>query len=369
MASLYRCLPRDDFSAYQALVPHIQSLIQCPQKQADTWEALMKNHITYLRLRGKENEAKLQLQNMLNNYTESDGPEDPIELSLKSSLLVTHRNRSELYEGEKLGVELVQTLSRVQGETGKATIEAMKNLAVIYANLNRYEEATMLLSRLFDAIKQPEVVNRNRKFSMEIKLLFAGRVLTMQKSRLKEAEEMIMECIQFWSKVNGKLELEALSELAYCYAAQDEPAKVEEVCLKVLNADSSVLSYVSYARKLCLLQLYGSYKAQGHPEKGKQLFSETLQRLTTLYGKAHPYTLYVSYLLASTWRDCGSLENAIDLYRETLALQRKLLSKSNRDLNTTRKGLEKAEAMLAARRQTNLSEKKKRKKRWNWAND
>ena len=279
---------------------------------------------TLYRLGRLEEAADLQTQ-ILEVSKAQLGENNPNTLARMSTLALTYKALGRSKEAEKL-----QVLNYTLGPEHAETWTSMLNLAHIYTDQDRHEEAEKLelqvlkLSQNLLGEKDPETLRSMHNLA----------VTYNKQCRWDEAEKLSLEVIKLQEGRIGKEHpdtLYSMAMLAYTYNEQGRWDEAEELSTKVVKLQEEVIGKEHPNTLTSKANLAYTYNEQGRGDKAEELLLNCLRLRGEVLGKEHPETLTTKHNLAYACKDQGRVSEAIQLTQECMEVRTRVLGADHPD--------------------------------------
>lgn len=352
MAGLFSIERRDDLSAYPVLCPHIRPLFgSVGEGDVSVWVVLLDEYVDYQTWIGNAKRMQGLVQGIIDAYPElEDSAADRVQVILLELMCSVGDTRA-----LEFGQKLLQTL--VNGGKMKTELQ----LALMYRattmtarcleNAGRVEEAANALTQLHDVIRQ--VPGPGHPRMMEITLELARVNMRLGPEKLKEAEKQIKNLIELSTARNGvenRNTIGGMCLLAKCYLEQNQFKEAENLRLRLMELDSSILPYTAWARIECASDLSRCYAAQNQLEKAELTLSQAVDKLKEIQqGGLSQQSAWLLAHLGQIWVRWNRLEDAKELHSEVLEYYQQTLHEDNPYIADARERLEEIDRMLRER--------------------
>ncbi len=226
--------------------------------------------------------------------------------------------------GPRIGMKVTEMLERGvrEAETLSADppvqAELMHNLASIYQQLGRLDEADALFARSLDRRREalgpdsPEVAES----------LVAIGLLRVDQARLEEGEALIRDGLTLARKrLPPEHPAVAAASLALGQVLRERGAHDEAIgVLRDAVARQSGSGAAPIDQAAALSALAAAHYSAGHYDESRALYRDVLARHRAILGGAHPLVAGDIASLAAIEQDLGYYEKAEALLRESLAI-------------------------------------------------
>ena len=254
--------------------------------------------------------------------------EPVIEASIRETLGRTYRRLGEIKSAEP---HLERAFAICKGELGERhpeTLYAMSNLAVLYNEQDRYEEAGRLFSV---ALKNLRVVAGEEDRST---ISCTNNLATVYSKlgRHAEAEALYNRALEVSRRVLGAEHLEtlaAMNNLASLYEKRGQHKKAEELYVKTLEITHKALGEEHPQTLSTMYNLAKLYQDQNLYTKAEQLYNKALEMSRRVLGEEHPDTVQCINNLAVLFFKQGRYKSAEPLFVKTLDIRRRTLGEED----------------------------------------
>ncbi|CAG9949995.1 unnamed protein product [Clonostachys rosea f. rosea IK726] len=230
-----------------------------------------------LREEGRSKEAEEAHKEAGTIYREILGEEDHNTLTSMGDLALIWWDLARFEEAEKLLIKVIELRKRVLGDEHPDTIISMGNLAqTIYGEAEKLQTKVLDLCKRFRGEEHPETLIGMNNLAQTIRDL----------GRLGEAEKLQTKVLDLCKRFRGEEHSETLRAMGN------------------------------------LAQIISDLGRLGEAEK---LQTKVLDLCKRVHGEEHPATLNSMNHLAHTWRKLGRPDEAIEMIMECMELQKRIL--------------------------------------------
>ncbi|KAL9608026.1 MAG: hypothetical protein Q9167_007113 [Letrouitia subvulpina] len=226
-----------------------------------------------------------------------------------SALVFDYNGRWE--EAQKLEEQAVESTKKSFGVEDEMTLQIMANLASMYAEQERFEEAEELLAHVLKVRRTTYGENHPDMLDAE-KLLVP--LVEAEKQILGPEHAITFRCMDFLA-----LTQERLGQLD----------KAKELKIHVLEVRKKILGPEHPDTALCMTNLAATYSTIGEQNKVEQLGIQGLEMLKRVWGPENPSTLGAMAILACIYHRTGQLDKAIQLMATYVGGRRKALGENH----------------------------------------
>jgi tetratricopeptide (TPR) repeat protein len=227
--------------------------------------------------------------------------------------------------------EWLEHLLAIREQEGKENTElasALNDLALVYADQSRYEEAEPLYRRSLE-IKEKTLGKDHPSVATTLNNL-AG--LYRQQGRYEEAEPLYKRSLEIWEQSLGKEHpyvAAALNNLAGLYRHQGRYAEAEPLYKRSLEIRENKLGKDHPSVATTLNNLAELYRQQGRYAKAEPLYKRSLEIQEDKLGKDHPSVATTLNNLANLYNSQGCYAEAEPLYKRSLEIREDELGKDH----------------------------------------
>ena len=233
-------------------------------------------------------------------------------------------------EAEVLEMKVLDTRNRILGAEHPDTIEAMANLALIYASLGKYAEAEKLQMQVLDA--------SNRILGVEhpgtIKAMGNLAETYQYLGKYREAEKLKIKVLDTRNRMLGVVHpdtMSAMGSLAATYHYLGKYMEEEKLMVQVLDATNRILGMEHPHTMRAMDHLALAYRSMGRYTEAEKLDIQVLDARNRILGVEHPDTIRAMGNLASTYRKLGKYTEAEKLDIQVLDSRNRILGVEHPD--------------------------------------
>ena len=316
-------------------------------------------------------ESKLHLTKALSLFRSLSNRDQNATLATMNELAVVHDALGNHVQAEPLFSSLLRRREMLLGESHPDVIRARIDLANLYRNIGRYEEAEQLcslaltqlkesetgeanpdllrclsnLSKIYldrDKLPQAETLARNAHELSRIHLgeehpdtlRRAARLAETMHAlkRLDEAEKLSQETVEGMKEILGEEHpdtLSAMDSLAKIVAAGGQKELALSHYRTILSTKESVLGNMHPGTFETMKAIAQLQKETGSMEEAEKTFFEIYERMEKKEGYKHPETLRVTNDLADIYLAREKWEESFSLSERILETELKILGKED----------------------------------------
>jgi tetratricopeptide (TPR) repeat protein len=260
------------------------------------------------------------------------GPEHPNTAQSLHDLADLYRNQGRYEEAGSLYRRALELREKVLGPEHPDTATTISNLAELYRNQGHYQEAEPLYKRAFEIWEKvlgPEYSNTAISNLAE---------LYREQGRYQEAEALYKRALAIFLSVFGPEHpnvATATHNLALLYYGQGHYQEAEPLLRRGLEIWEKVLGpeHPDIARSINSLAVL--YVTQGRYGEAEPLYNRALEIREKVLGPEHPDTATTISNLAELYRNQGHYQEAEPLYNRALEIQEKVLGPEHPNVATT----------------------------------
>ncbi|KAL8914575.1 MAG: hypothetical protein Q9172_007051 [Xanthocarpia lactea] len=258
--------------------------------QASTWAAI------YLKKCGLYQKAASMHRHSYELGKATIGEEHPNTLVSMGNLAAIYCQQGRLEEAEGLGLGVLEIRKRVLGEKHPATLGSIANLVRIYIHQGRWKEAEGLQEDVLETMKRvlgeehPDTLGSMANLAMTY----------WKKGRSKEAEGLAVGALEARKRVLGEEHpetLNSISALALMYSVPGRLTEAEGLEVGVLESSKRALGEEHPGTLTSMNNLAFTWKRQGQDAKAISLMGECVHLRTRVLGANHHHTLASSEAL------------------------------------------------------------------------
>ena len=282
---------------------------------------------TYWRL-GEYAAAELHLERARLLRQRELGEEHTDTLASMNNLAILYRDQGRNDEAEPLQVRTLQIQKRVLGEEHQETLRSMINVAILYWRQGRYDDAEPLYLKTLEIQKRvlgeahPDTLNAMNNLAL----------LYDSQGRYDNAEPLHLQTLEIKKRVLGEEHSETLvtmQNLANLYRNQGRYDDAELLHVKTLEIRKRILGEDHPSTLASMNDLAALYDNQGRYEEAERLETKTLEIMKRVLGQEHPHTLAAMHNLAILYEDRGRYDDAEPLFVKTLEIGKRVLGEEH----------------------------------------
>ncbi|KAM3504856.1 hypothetical protein MY11210_008194 [Beauveria gryllotalpidicola] len=266
------------------------------------------------------------------------GPDHPDTLVSMGNLALIYYNQGRWEEAEELCMQLTETSKTKLGADHTNTLIIMSNLASIYTDQGRWEEAERLEVQVMETRKAKLGANHLGTLNSMSNLasIYSNQGQWEKAERL---EEQVMETRTTKLGADHPDTLDSMNNLASIYSDQGRLKEAERLEVQVMEARTAKLG-ADHPDTLDSMNILASvYSSQGRWEKAERLEEQVMKTRTTKLGATHPSTLNSISNLAVTYSNQGRLEEAERLLVQLIEASKMKLGADHPDTLTSMNNL------------------------------
>jgi serine/threonine protein kinase len=265
------------------------------------------------RMLAESTKAEQHWLRALEIYRQHYGQEHPATLRAMDGLYWVYDDQERHFDAERLRTEMLQIGPDIDEAPHAGNMGA---LAHTYHHLGKYKEAEFLYNRLFEKVRRERGENYVRLYPFAVCNL--ARVYADQ-GRYDEAERLFCKTLETagWD-AESRWRLVYTSDLADMYRDQGRYGQAEQLLAKTLAAERRVLGDGHKLTLKCMYALGRVYTAQKCYEDAKSLLYEGLKFGRDLLRERHPATLRFVNALAVLHTKQGNYAEAEMFFNEAL---------------------------------------------------
>jgi len=267
-----------------------------------------------------------------------------------------HRARAYHIRQEQLGDKHIETsksltdLAQIYGDRGRyeeakqiyATQNSRNGVALMLMALGRYEEA----EKLWLEMLQTKPHSQEQWFDPDVRPFITGNLgeLYIYQGRYDEAEKLLLRTLKDgtsrWDE-ESPYTLVYMSRLGAVYRAQDRHKEAEYLLLETLEIIKRVWGKREwhYATLYCRSELAQLYADQGRYDETEPLCVEVLDTAREMLGNQHCYTLTFINRLAALYSVQGRYTDAEALFKEAVETGRQKFGDNHPNILESMNGL------------------------------
>ena len=220
------------------------------------------------------------------------------------------------------------------GKQSEETANSLNNLANLYLNQGKYEEALPLYLRALE-IWENVLGKEHPNVATSLNNL---AILYYSQGKYEEALPLYLRALEIFEKVLGKEHpdvAQSLNNLAYLYNSQGKYEEALPLYLRALEIKEKVLGKEHPHVATSLNDLALLYANQGKYEEALPLYLRALEIGEKMLGKEHPNVATSLNNLANLYANQGKYEEALALHLRALEIREKVLGTEHPDVATS----------------------------------
>ncbi len=252
------------------------------------------------------------------------GPDHPNTLASMGNLASIYQNQGRWEEAEELEVQVIERRKRVLGVENPDTLTSMECLASTYRDQGRWKEAEELGIQLIETsvrvlgLEHPDTLTSMGNLASTF----------WNQGRWEEAEELDVQVMNSRKVVLGPEHpdtLISMGSLASTYWNQGRGKEAEELDVQVMETSLRVLGPDHPSTLTSISSLASTYWNQRRWEEAEKLDVQVMETRKRVLGLEHPDTLTGMSNLASTYRNQDRWEEAEQLGMQVMQTRKRLL--------------------------------------------
>ena len=254
-----------------------------------------------------------------------------VEASLRSTLASALRALGESDEALPHLERAVELFRDALGIEHTFTLAAMNDLAGVYTELARYEDAERMMLEALEARLALFGDQEEGVLTLKNNLAF----LYDQLGRYSESEPLHSEVLEKRLRLAGEenvLTLISMNNTAWVNLRLDRRERARELWTRKLEIASRVLGDDHPETLSSHLWLAQVALADGEPARVVEIAPPALERATTALGETHPLTVTLLESLATAREQLGEHDQAVTLFGAVLAARRELREEGHPDV-------------------------------------
>jgi tetratricopeptide (TPR) repeat protein len=261
---------------------------------------------------------------------EAFGDSDPHTLTSMNNLAVVYNDLGRYDDAEPLMVKALQRTKDLFGERSTDTTSCMSTLASVYVHQGRYELAESLYAGALKLLREL----KGDRDPETIKSLSNLAFVYEQEGRYKDAENLSRQASSLYRRVLGPLHPDTLSSqanLASVYVEEGLYPQARKLFTVTFRQRQRVLGDRHPDTINSLNSLATLSEDEGHYVEAERLHQQVLQRRREVLGDRHPDTLSAMSNLATDLSHEGRYIDAERLAKDALDLRKSALGSKNPD--------------------------------------
>lgn len=258
------------------------------------------------------------------------GEEHIRSVNAMNNLAVLYATQGRFDEADSLYTKSLEVKQRILGDTDDFTLTTMSNQGDLLRQQGRFEEAERILVRAADTCR--------RELGMQSlvtqKCIGNLAILLGDLGRLRESLELRLEILEASRSQFGNehpATLNAIGNVGTAYLELGDAQQAVQFLREDLETSRRVLGEDHYDTLITENNLALALKKLGKFKEAEDLYNHALTLGPRVYGEDHPTTLGTMSNLASVYKDTGRLDEAADIYRRVLDAQRQRVGDDHPD--------------------------------------
>jgi tetratricopeptide (TPR) repeat protein/tRNA A-37 threonylcarbamoyl transferase component Bud32 len=235
-------------------------------------------------------EAAVWLRNLAADYNRLFGPDDLATLITERDLGSVERQRRRLTDAEPLLTRSAAGLLRINGTMDPDALHAQGELASLYANQGRYDEAEALFHRTLDSWRQADPSNPSAiTHANNLGLLYIRR------RRFDEAESLYLDLadrLRGLGEDHARL-LGVLGNLAVVYNERGQFHEAVGVNRDLVARRTRALGPTHQSTLIAMSNLATSLRGLGEYDEAESLLLKTLTLCREVNGPGHEHEFHI----------------------------------------------------------------------------
>ncbi|CAG9946682.1 unnamed protein product [Clonostachys rosea f. rosea IK726] len=315
---------RTTCTAYLAHAQVVRGLMSSIEGGEITRAGLLTKIGGYFREEGRSKEAEEAHKEAGTIYREILGEEDHNTLTSMGDLALIWWDLARFEEAEKLLIKVIELRKRVLGDEHPDTIISMGNLAQTIYGQGRLGEAEKLQTKVLDLYKRV----RGEEHPNTLRGMGNLALTISNLGRLGEAEKLQTKVLDLCKRFRGEEHPETLigmNNLAQTIRDLGRLGEAEKLQTKVLDLCKRFRGEEHSETLRAMGNLAQIISDLGRLGEAEKLQTKVLDLCKRVHGEEHPATLNSMNHLAHTWRKLGRPDEAIEMIMECMELQKRIL--------------------------------------------
>ncbi len=258
------------------------------------------------------------------------GAEHPDTATSLNNLATLYDEQGKYEQAEPLHLRALEIYEKILGAEHPDTATSLNDLAGLYESQGKYEQSEALYLRALEIWEK--VLGAEHPDTAES--LNDLAVLYLSQGKYEQAEPLHLRALEIWEKVLGAehpLTATSLNNLAVLYESQGKYEQAEPLCLRALEIWEKVLGAEHPDTASSLNNLADLYYHQGKYEQAEPLYLRALEIREKVLGPEHPLTATSLNNLAYLYGSQGKYEQAEALFQRALEIREKVLGAEHPD--------------------------------------
>ncbi|KAH6615308.1 hypothetical protein C7974DRAFT_320174 [Boeremia exigua] len=274
---------RENWPIQQSLLPHALAALDILPVSADPSTLKCLNSLGLsLKMLGRYEEAKTELQKVVNAYESTFGTSDLATITSSINLASIYNDQQQWTEAEKRTKEVLQTSKETLGPDHMVTMTRMANLGTTYWQAGKLEQAQALDIQTLELRRIN--LGEDHLMTVDSKNNLAETYLCRRLYR--EAEALQLEVLEYHIRTDGELHpftLTMQSNLAMTYKHQGRLSEAETLHKETLTKMTEVSGPDSPNTLSCMRSLAWTYEAQGRLKEAIELMGKCCETFDRVY--------------------------------------------------------------------------------------
>ncbi|MCA8960157.1 MAG: tetratricopeptide repeat protein [Planctomycetes bacterium] len=295
--------------------------------------------------RGRVDESRLRMQEILDRRTARFGPEHVATLNARANLATLHAQTGAAREAEGELLEVLEIAERTLGDESLHLDRYRVYLCGARVRLGRWDAAEPVIRQVVENYSARFGPNNPRTLEERHRL-----AMTLQRlDRADEAETMLRAVLADTEEHLGPMHPTALKihmSLGLLDREQGRPADAERECLTAIDGLSRTLGPENSATLGARTNLGRLYLDQGRFDEAESMLRSTLEIKRRVLGPTAPFTRSCLYNLGLVYLESDRPERAIEIFEEYVELQSEALGASHASTQRGRALLDRARSAV-----------------------
>ncbi|KAL4745890.1 hypothetical protein BDW72DRAFT_45246 [Aspergillus terricola var. indicus] len=300
---------------WRQCLPHVLHLLdEAAFKEAQSrgrYVLLVDDIMRCLWEENRHQEAEPLARDLMTYYQKEYGDTDRRTLSCMNDLVFCYLQQDKISQAEEVALQATGICRETLGLADTTTATSMSFLVQAYVHQGRYKEAEKL---------QLEALSISGDVHITLRGISNLASIYSELGRDEEAAKLRRQVLKLETEslgVDHPDTIATMHNLAQTYESQGRLAEAEELATQVLKTNKRVLGlkHASTARSMATLAVV--YRGKGRLEEAEKLLIEALDINQHVLGTEHTYTLTMTSELATTyylqerWREAEELQDHV----------------------------------------------------------
>lgn len=317
MADIFPTGEYESWSTCQALLPHIQSIVEKKPRQdsiSRKWTTVLANAAQYTWKQGLLVQAESLVRAALDEYERSLRSDEPDALVCVELLGLVLQYQGKYEEAELVGRRSLLGNKKKLGEEHPHTLTSMSNLAGVLRYQGKYNEAEQVNRKALEGYKK-------KLGDEDIHTLTSADNLAgvlQSQGKYEEAERVNRQALLGYREKLGENHpdtLTSVSNLAGLLYFQEKYKEAEQMNRKALEGRERILGKEHPDTLTSLSNLALVLQYQGDYDDAEQMNRRAIAGYEKQLGEDHPNTLTSLHCLAHLLAAQERFDEAVNLYR------------------------------------------------------